>query len=424
MTVQYLFSERAHYMCPNMHFGIAVEICEEYNKALTRRILDELSQAHPLLRSVILEDAQGRPYYAEQESLQIPLYEREDANRFLEDYEKLTSEGWDLRRDCMLKVLAYRKEDCIFLVFAAHHLLCDGMALLQLVQNFVECYVNHSKTEQTNKDQSYVNSDAASMQQGHIIPANRDRIIASADEFPSDSRLNFVTKCIVNSANRNWRKEGKKVSYSEYRSFEKEYVAANPFARTITTIEGEEYEHIIKQCREHKISVNDYLVAAMMVKEQTKKVIIGANIRNRIKAYEPGSLGNFSSACSVVVKGKPQDIYETDAQVNRQIAQIKARPDRELLVLSLYMAMDPDLIDAAAIATLGSFPSKAGAFVGGRLFGFEKRENYTITNLGRIQSTSIKAGYFIPPISPSSRKIAGVLTVNNTMKQVVCDRMC
>ena len=86
------------------------------------------------------------------------------------------------------------------------------MALLQLVQNFVECYVNHSKTEQTNKDQSYVNSDAASMQQGHIIPANRDRIIASADEFPSDSRLNFVTKCIVNSANRNWRKEGRKIA--------------------------------------------------------------------------------------------------------------------------------------------------------------------------------------------------------------------
>lgn len=162
----------------------------------------------------------------------------------------------------------------------------------------------------------------------------------------------------------------------------------------------------------------------MMVKEQTNKVIIGANIRNRIKAYEPGSLGNFSSACSVVVKGKPQDIYETAARVNRQIAQIKARPDRELLVLSIYMAMDPDLIDATAIATLDSFPSKAAAFVGGRLFGFEKRENYTITNLGRIQSTLIKAGYFIPPISPSSRKIAGVLTVNDTMKQVVCDRMC
>lgn len=39
MERQYLVTERAHFMCPNMHFGILVELKEKYNK---QKVLDTL----------------------------------------------------------------------------------------------------------------------------------------------------------------------------------------------------------------------------------------------------------------------------------------------------------------------------------------------------------------------------------------------
>lgn len=83
-----------------------------------------------------------------------------------------------------------------------------------------------------------------------------------------------------------------------------------------------------------------------------------------------------------------------------------------MLVLSCYFNMDPELLDAIAISTLGGFESKAGRFVGSKMFGYEKRDGHCITNLGRVESRVISEGIFIPPASPANRKAWGVLTIN------------
>lgn len=91
-------------------------------------------------------------------------------------------------------------------------------------------------------------------------------------------------------------------------------------------------------------------------------------------------------------------------------------------VLSCYIAMNPGLIDAAAISTLGMFNSKAGKFVGGEMFGFRNQSGYSITNLGRIESSYIKSALFISPASPAMKKIVGVLTVNGRMYRCTSER--
>ena len=93
-----------------------------------------------------------------------------------------------------------------------------------------------------------------------------------------------------------------------------------------------------------------------------------------------------------------------------------SKPDKEMLVLACYFNMDPELLDAAVISTLGSFESKAGRFVGSRMLGYEKRDGHCITNLGRVESGVIREGVFIPPASPANRKAWGVLTINRKMR--------
>lgn len=184
---------------------------------------------------------------------------------------------------------------------------------MQLAQCFAECYAQNTLPQK-----------------------NNDRIIESIDEFPAASKLNLLTKCIVNSANRKWRKAGKRVIYSDYQRFEEKYITENPLGRTIVTISGEEYDNILNHCKKCHISVNDYLVAKMMTEEKINKVIIGANIRKYIEKYENGSLGNFSSAYSVVDKGELDDVYGVALKVKDRVGQIQKRPDRELIAFLIH----------------------------------------------------------------------------------------
>lgn len=99
-----------------------------------------------------------------------------------------------------------------------------------------------------------------------------------------------------------------------------------------------------------------------------------------------------------------------------RVSQIQTHPTEEMLVLACYFAMEPTLIDAVAISSLGNFNSKAGKFAGDNMFGYALRNGHSITNLGKMESDSISEGFFIPPASPATRKTWGVLTVNGNMR--------
>ena len=45
-TKKYIYSERAHYMCPNMHLGIIADIPKTYKKELLKESIEALKQAH------------------------------------------------------------------------------------------------------------------------------------------------------------------------------------------------------------------------------------------------------------------------------------------------------------------------------------------------------------------------------------------
>ena len=51
MKRQYLVTERAHFMCPNMHFGMLMEIEKEYIEENVKETLDRMANAHPFLNT-------------------------------------------------------------------------------------------------------------------------------------------------------------------------------------------------------------------------------------------------------------------------------------------------------------------------------------------------------------------------------------
>ena len=391
---KYLHTERAHYMCPNMHFGIVAEIVAEFDVNRIIESIDVLKSVHPLMRSLIAEE-QGSSgiYYEEHPEIEIPVTIKEADDNWQSDYEMVSSSGWNVQKDALLKVFAYPSGSGTRVLFITHHLLCDGRGLLQLAQEFADYYVNGVKP--------------------HLVD---EKLMESLDDLPDGSDLRFISKLLIKDSNKKWCKEGHKVSYDEYLKFESAYDSKQDLKREITNVDGEELDALLGLCRENGVSLNDYLIARMMTDEGTDKVIIASDIRNKIRNYKNGALGNYATAFGVVVKKRSHEIMELARSVDHEVRSIMSKPDREMLVLSCYFNMDPELLDAVAISTLGSFDSKAGRFVGSRMFGFEKRDGHCITNLGRAESSVIREGVFIPPASPANRKAWGVLTINDKMR--------
>ena len=391
---KYLYTERAHYMCPNMHFGIMAEIGTEFDADGIFRSIDVLRSAHPLMRSLIAEEQGGSGiYYEEHPELEIPVTLREADEDWQTDYDSVSSVGWNVQKEALLKVFAYPSGSGTRVLFITHHLLCDGRGLLQLVKEFADHYSN-----------------------GAIPRSVDEKLMESLDDLPGGSDLRFISRMLIKDSNAKWRKEGHKVSYDEYLRFERDHDSKQVIKREIKNVDGEELDALLGLCRENGVSLNDYLIARMMTDEGTDKVVIASDIRNKIRNYKNGALGNYATAFGVVVKKRSPEIMELARSVDHEVRSIMSKPDREMLVLSCYFNMDPELLDAVAISTLGSFDSKAGRFVGSRMFGFEKRDGHCITNLGRAESSVIREGVFIPPASPANRKAWGVLTINDKMR--------
>ncbi|MDC7291996.1 condensation domain-containing protein [Butyrivibrio sp. DSM 10294] len=391
---KYLYTERAHYMCPNMHFGIVAEIGAEFDENRIIKSIDVLRSAHPLMRSLIAkEQGSSGIYYEEQSELEIPVTIKKVNDNWQTDYEAVSSAGWNVQKEALLKVFAYPSESGTRVLFITHHLLCDGRGLLQLVREFADYYANDVKPQPVD-----------------------EKLMESLNDLPDGSNLGFISKLLIKGANKKWRKEGHKVSYEEYLKFERDHDSKQDIKREIMNIDEEELDTLLDLCRENGVSLNDYLVAKMMIDESTDRVVIASDIRNKIKNYKEGALGNYATAFGVVVKKKSSEIIELAKAVDHEVGSIISKPDKEMLVLSCYFNMDPELLDAIAISTLGNFESKAGRFVGSKMFGYEKRDGHCITNLGRVESSVISEAIFIPPASPANRKAWGVLTINKKMR--------
>ena len=393
MERQYVASERAHFMCPNMHFGILCKLEAESNPFKTKNCLDIMAKAHPFLRSTLrYEHDSTKLYYQVEDSSKVELIERKSILTIWKDYEKIANKEWNVFQNGLLKVFLYPIDEGMQLLFVAHHLLGDGRCLLELVNEFVNLYIDG------------------------ITPVfSQERLIQGIKDLPARSELKGISKYLVRRLNAKWREEKTYVSYEMYANFSNQFVKKNPVSHEVMELDTAQFSSLIEYCKKNDITVNDLLMAQTYDTMQTKKIIIAADIRSKLSCYQKGACGNYATAMGIVYKGKNKDIATRAKSIHRQVKSHMASNRKLMLLLACYLSMDEGLIDAAAIASLGDFESGSARFVGGSMFGFLKRDGVSITNLGNIHNQNINEAVFIPPASPAMAQTLGVLTVNDKM---------
>ena len=240
MKKKKIISERAHLMCPNMFFGIMIKIDREFHIQKFQESLSVIQAAHPIISTVINMDHIDDIFNESRTDYQIPYAIEKERN-------------W---------------EQIFQVLFVTHHILCDGRGLLTLVEEFADYYVLDKKAV-----------------------CVEEQLLESLEDLPSGSNLPFLSKYLVKNINKNWIKEKQAVSYHTYLEFEKKFALQNLVNRRVRNIPKEELKEIAEKCKENAISINDYLIAMMMIEEHANKVIMAADIRGKIRGYKQGSLG-------------------------------------------------------------------------------------------------------------------------------------
>ncbi len=394
MKKQYVVSERAHFMCPNMHFGLLMEIEKEYSKEHLDATLSRMAEAHPFLKSLIAyEDGTNQLYYQITDSSQISVVVKDDLDGMWSDYRQISESEWNVFENGLLKIYIYPRGQEMTLLFVAHHLLVDGRGLLEITQEFANDYV------------------------GGILPAYvEEELPDNINDLPQKSDLPFFSRILVKNANRQWQKENHKVTYEQYKSFADTYALTHPVKYETYEVDDATMVQMLQLCKENGFTMNDLLMAHMYVQTGTQKIIIAADIRKELPKYQKGALGNYSTAMGISCKSRTTDVVRKAKEVHKLVRKHMNSNRSRMLILACYFEMSPTLLDAAAISALGGFESKAGRFVGGVMFGFDRGESYSITNLGKIENDNMKSIMFIPPASPAARLTLGVVTLNGTLK--------
>ena len=401
--MEYLFTERAHLACPNMCFGITASLGKSFDKDRIEESVARLAEAHPFLRAQLGYEKETNSYFydvKEQSQVQVifagGLCDEDGDVKIIQQFEKLTARDWNLFNEGLLKIAVWKTEAGTVLLFVFHHLLADGRGALGLIQEFADFYVDE------------------------IEPKAASEHLITKKDLPANSRLPFISWALVNHANRQWKKENHQLSYEEYHTFADKFLQEDDVKHSLEVVSFDKLAELHDQCKAHKVSINDYLLAKMFTEEKADSIVMACDLRKQLECYNPGALGNYATAFSVKLKqGKSAnstDIFSLAQKVHNQIQKKLNSPKDLYLVLQCYASLEPGLLDAAMISSCGAFDSKAAKFIGTSFFNYDKAKGYSITNLGKIESKNIESAFFIPPASPAIKKTQGVLTVNGVMR--------
>ena len=402
-----IFTERAHLMCPHMNFGIAMTIDCNYDYDQIKEVFERIAGNHPFLRAVIGHDETDNSYFYDiTDSSMVNIIISEDTltdiddPKLIEEYDRLTGYDWDLRKEGLLKAVVWNMQGKTAILLVFHHLLADGRGALNLAEEIADAYIGNAWQEIVN-----------------------EKLISSVGDLPGNSKLSFISRMLIDKANADWEKEGNAaLTYQKYHEFADSFVKNDKVRVSVIRTPAKELADMVKDCREHSVTINDLLMAKMYQDDKTDKIIIAKDLRDSLPFYKKNALGNYSTAFSVITRKPDKDIWKLAGEVHKKVLKTISDPQKLYLVLQCYARLKPEVLDASFMAAKDSFNSKSAGFIGKMFFGFDMPKGYSITNLGKIESRSINSAFFIPPASPAIRKTLGVLTVNGNMITCINER--
>lgn len=311
----------------------------------------------------------------------------------------------------MIRFTLMRSGDKTTLIVNCHHSICDGLSLCFLLSDTLH-FVAEPDSE---------------------LGTISDPTLSLEQVIPFKSTGTIRQKIAIWSFNKRWKKTGVSFNFQDYKRLFDKYWKENPENRvTATYLQTHELQTLIKNCKQHQVTVNTALLTALLAtqleqqerKERKIKIIIPVNVRERYSVKAEKTFGFFALGSFVEYNYDKTLGFWENTQKFQKMLELKLG-DEEISHGQIKRLLSPFLWDSQYFVRYGFLDNCVSESLLGRSKLLEEVSFLPVTNLGMVKiprtfgRLKLEAVFGPCVFAGDAEKVVGITTVNDTLTVTV-----
>ncbi|GMO43634.1 MAG: hypothetical protein Pg6C_05380 [Treponemataceae bacterium] len=395
-----LMTERLFLRSPNINVCFRIIISGRIEQKRFSAAMDDVCKRHPLLNCSIKIDDNAW-LVPNTSRIETEYYSYEEMPDWQVWHTETDNIPFDFLHGPLAKICVIDGGSQTEIIILGHHIIGDGVGYLNLAKDILLALDN--KLEAIPQ----------------IPPAN--------NKFRKGGKLGFLSKIYAKKLNKEWRKNRVRFSENDYHVFFREYRDKFVPGLYLDSIDGNDLEKLLENCKMNKLTVNELVTAAFAIAfagalSPGKELRIGvaANTRNELTTKPHDCMGDYVTGISAKAS-----VLETDFMSNaKNIASIIRKKLNDMnnrhLIVNFLNEFDGDLIESIMFASYGNYQLPISKQIGKLIAeGFDEK-GLGMSNLGKAVFKNYEAFHlldmqFIGPAFPANLLSVSIITVNNKL---------
>lgn len=395
---------RLNMRLPNSNVLLQAEFKGVITRSELERALILAAKKHLLLNSCIAIDVH-EAYYDVKKTM-IPDI-RVEESPVEEVIATALREPFDLAAGPLIRYYLLKKESSSCLVICCHHVICDGLSLVYLLNDIIELI------EEKNPEEHYQNTRLTTLDEASI---------------PDSIKNNAALKNMVEGVNKIIAPAVIEVPTGLIKKIHQEFWSDQDNRILKWGLTAAETRKIVEKSRQKKVSVNS-IITTMFVRAQqqeipaapyTDVVTISANLRNYLSDSPGDTIGFYASAIRPELRyDEGKDFWSNVSLIHLQIKKLLTKESLfESRIIGLF---SPKYIDALALAKFDKTDNPMAVKMVNSKKMNSVNTSTTFANLGVInmpQSSgrlAVQSLYGPIVYSDQMEKYIGILTLDKVM---------
>lgn len=369
-------SERLFTRSPFSTVALVARIRGAVSESALRNAVSKVQQRHPNLRTRIVEDAAGDPWFTSEGAGEIPveIVPRESDTHWISVVQEAGQLPYEFDSQPAIRFILVQSPVTSELIISCHHIICDGLSLAYLASDLMMHLGDPTREVETLPDP---------------VPIERDNI-------PENVSANAVVRFFINRMNRKW--EGEKVVFDQedYLSLNEAYWTR--YSHQLLSVELSEAQTsaLVDRCRSEGVTVNSALAAAFVgaqsvvqgEKPYHSSIGVGGSLRDRLEEPAGEVMGFYAGVVSLKWKyDGSRGFWENARRLHGKVRPLYTNKNLfgDALVWSY---LDPTILEAINFKRIGGLvPEHLSRYE--KLSAFSRRDDVVSSLLKREKMDSL-----------------------------------
>ena len=419
-------NERKFLWSPSGNVAVVGRVRGDLSQEALRGALRRIPERHPLLSSRVSQDEERGLWFVHDPEIEIPLrvVERASEEQWMGEVGREVRTPWDQFRGPLIRfVLVYSPAVSEVIAFS-QHAICDGTALAFLLRDVLSLVADP---------------------EGRLERLVPDFTLTEVlgDEAFGGGIGDRIKNLVVNRYNRQWRRNPVYVDHEDYLAIQRAYADKYEYGCILLELDESQTGALTKACREHGVTVNTALTAALAAAFQElrggreSRIALPFDLRRRTDPPLGDVFCLMVGSVEVAFRYRlGRGFWENARELHRSVVEkIEGRAVFEAAVM--MELLDPTLVDVMVSFSLlaGEVPEGSPRYEKMSRFAGDRRSvansmaerflkslpSIVNTNLGRLGfpvrygGLELETMYFSPAGSTHIPLIVGALGVAGRM---------